>query len=194
MITLISLQGDFALLPSTNSGTPSVLATMCCTTSAGSDFPPARCVIRTSTWGRSETGEGEWRQVRARRPGGTKVGRNVNTCSIEAVGAWSTNSPRSSNVVGSPSAGRPTLPAPAALGLRRQPGHQGVQRLLLLLLGREGREGVALRTRHRQQRSQQGHRLWQGESGGTERLLQLVQPWPRRAPPAASVGPVGGAR
>jgi class 3 adenylate cyclase len=62
-----------------------------------------------------------------------------------------------------------------ALRFVHQPGHQGLERLLLVLLRRQGGHGIAAIERHREQGGHQRHRLLQRQAGGLESLHQFVQ-------------------
>ncbi len=86
---------------STNNGTPSVLATMCCMTSAGSAFPRVTCSTMVSTCGRPKRLSVSWLRCERLPQGGVNSGRKVNTANSRVVGTWSRRKVSTSNVEGS---------------------------------------------------------------------------------------------
>ena len=164
---------------STYSGTPSVLVTMCCTTSAGSVLPPARWAISASTCGRSR--RLSTRGVRWERggQGGLNSGRYVSTCNIGMVGACSITSPRTLQRGGiGPVQVFPRHQHRLPLGLRRQPRHAA--RPASAVSGAAVSPcsaRIALRRqRHRQQPGQQRYHLGQRQVIGPQSRLQFGQP------------------
>ena len=86
---------------STNSGTPSVLATICSSSSAGSALPPATCSTMRRGLPRAEAVEGQQRGVGVAGPGRRNSGRKVTTSSTGSAAIRSTTRSKSSSVVGS---------------------------------------------------------------------------------------------
>ena len=137
---------------STYSGTPSVLATMCCTTSAGQGFPSRplgneRLDLRALQAIEHQGGEmGAW------RPGRAELRAIRQHVQHGHRGRLLDDQPEDLQRGGV----RPVQVFPChqhrlPLGLRRQPGDERVQRLLFLLLRRHRQRGIALRRqRHRQ--------------------------------------------
>ena len=62
-----------------------------------------------------------------------------------------------------------------AFGFFQHPGHQRIEGLLLLLLGGQGRGGIAPVQRHREQGREQRHHLVERQAIGAQALLQLVE-------------------
>ena len=87
---------------STNNGTPSVLATICCTTSAGKRFA-ARHLARPSPRPdvRPKRLSVSWLRCDRFPQGGMNSGRKVSSANSRVVGTWSSKSVSTSSVEGS---------------------------------------------------------------------------------------------
>src|SRR6266849_4988332 len=86
---------------STNSGTPSVLATICSTTSDGRALPPVTRSTIASTWLRSKRLSVSWLRCERLPQGGVNSGRKVSSANSRVVGTWSSKSVSTSSVEGS---------------------------------------------------------------------------------------------
>src|SRR5216684_8661454 len=86
---------------STNRGTPSVLATICCTTSGGRALPPVTRSTIASTWLCPKRLSVSWLRCDRLPQGGVNSGRKVSSTYRLAVGAWSTTRVSTSSVEGS---------------------------------------------------------------------------------------------
>src|SRR5215510_2404121 len=86
---------------STNKGTPSVLATICCITSRGRALPPVTRFTIVSTCGRSKRLSVSWLRCERLPQGGVNSGRKVSSTYRRAVGTCSTTTCNTSSVDGS---------------------------------------------------------------------------------------------
>src|SRR5262249_28724507 len=86
---------------STNKGTPSVLATICCTTSGGRALPPVTRSTIVSTSERPKRLSVIWLRYEWAPQGGGNSGRKVSRVSIRAVGDCLMKRCNNSNVEGS---------------------------------------------------------------------------------------------
>ncbi len=109
---------------------------MCCTTSAGSGLPPARCVISASTCGRSRRLRVMRRHMRARRPGRRKLRAKGQHVQHRHRGRLLQHQAQHLQRGGvGPVQVFPRHQHRLPLGFLQHPGHQRIEGLLLLLLG-----------------------------------------------------------
>ena len=163
---------------STYSGTPSVLATMCCTTSAGQGFASRPLGNQCLDLRALQAVEHERGDVGTLRPGRAElwaVGQHVQH---RHRGRLLDDQPEGLQRGGiGPVQVFPHHQHRLPLGLRHQPRHQRIQHLLFLVLRRQRQRRIALRReRHRKQPGKQRHDLSQRQARGPQPCLQFGEP------------------